>query len=114
MEFQILGRSATPDGWCCRVTIPEGHPAFEGHFPGHPVFPGIAHLALAAHVLATVTERTANVAAVPFLRLRHPVAPGDVLEVTLGRPAPDGTVPFDVRRGQDRVSNGILVVDLRE
>ena len=34
-----------------RIAIPEGSPFFAGHFPGHPILPGIAHLALLARAL---------------------------------------------------------------
>ena len=114
MDFQLLACSKAPDGWGCRIAIPEGHPVFEGHFPGRPVMPAIAHLALAAQVLAAATGRAAAIVAVPFLRLRRPVVPGEVLEVSIHQPASDGAVPFEIRRGEERVSNGILVVDWRE
>ncbi len=113
MDFEILGRDETPEGWRCRVAIPERHPAFDGHFPGQPVFPGIAHLAVAGSVIAGTLTGGAEIVGVPFLRLRHPVAPGDVLEVTVGRPADDGTVAVDIRRGEERVSHGAVVVRRR-
>ncbi|MBZ5638603.1 MAG: hypothetical protein LAO51_07570 [Acidobacteriia bacterium] len=111
MEFPILGCSKTAEGWDCRIAIPLKHPVFEGHFPGRPVLPGIAHLAVAVQAMAAVTKRRVVLAAVPILRLRRPVAPGDVLDVSIRRPTPDATVPFDIRRGAERVSSGILVPD---
>ncbi len=114
MRFEVSERRETTEGWRCRVEIPERHPAFEGHFPGHPVFPGIAHLAVAAHALSAGPGDTAEIAAVPFLRLRRPVAPGDVLEVSVGRPSSDGTVAFEILRGGERMSHGVLLVRRRE
>jgi 3-hydroxymyristoyl/3-hydroxydecanoyl-(acyl carrier protein) dehydratase len=35
--------------------VPRDHPAFEGHFPGRPLLPGVA---LLAEALAAVTEAT--------------------------------------------------------
>ncbi len=114
MHFDVADRRETTEGWRCRVEIPERHPSFEGHFPEHPVFPGVAHLAVALHVLDAVPGGPAEIAAVPLLRLRRPVAPGDVLEVAVGRPSPDGTVAFEILRGGERVSHGILLVRRRE
>jgi 3-hydroxyacyl-[acyl-carrier-protein] dehydratase len=84
-----------------RITIPEGSPFFAGHFPGHPILPGIAHLALVAKALGNPP-----LAEVRVLKLRKPVLPGDVLDLTLKET--DGLVRFEIRRGEQTVSNGIV------
>ena len=80
-----------------RIRIPEDSPFFAGHFPGHPILPGIAHLALVARALGDPP-----LAEVKTLKLRKPVGPGDVLELVLdeGR--------FELRRGDEAVSNGLV------
>lgn len=77
------------------VTINE--PFFPGHFPGHPVMPGvliIEALAQAAAVLTYVTLKTSYPEGTLFLfagidgaRFKRPVEPGDQLrlEVTMDR-----------------------------
>jgi 3-hydroxyacyl-[acyl-carrier-protein] dehydratase len=84
-----------------RIAIPEGSPFFAGHFPGHPILPGIAHLALVAKALGNPP-----LAEVRVLKLRKPVLPGDVLDLTLKET--DGLVRFEIRRGEETVSNGIV------
>lgn len=84
-----------------RITIPEGSPFFAGHFPGHPILPGIAHLALVARALGNPP-----LAEVRVLKLRKPVLPGDVLDLSLEET--DGVVRFEIRRGEETVSNGIV------
>lgn len=111
MGFETLSFSTTSVGWRCRVAVPDRHPAFDGHFPGHPVLPGIAHLAIVAHVLGEITGRGARMAAVPLLRLRRPVVPGDVLEVRITWPSKGEPCEFEVRRGEERLSNGIVSLD---
>lgn len=84
-----------------RITIPEGSPFFAGHFPGHPILPGIAHLALVAKALGDPP-----LAEVRVLKLRKPVLPGDVLDLTLEET--DGLVRFEIKRGEEAVSNGTV------
>ncbi len=84
-----------------RIPIPEGSPFFAGHFPGHPILPGIAHLALVAKALGNPP-----LAEVRVLKLRKPVLPGDVLDLSLEET--DGLVRFEIRRGEEVVSNGMV------
>ncbi|HEX5719204.1 MAG TPA: hypothetical protein VF179_23785 [Thermoanaerobaculia bacterium] len=84
-----------------RIEIPEGSPFFAGHFPGHPILPGIAHLALVARALGNPP-----LAEVRVLKLRKPVLPGDVLDLSLEET--DGLVRFEIRRSEEVVSNGAV------
>jgi 3-hydroxyacyl-[acyl-carrier-protein] dehydratase len=86
-------------------------PFFQGHFPGHPVMPGvliIEALAQAAAVLTYVTMKTSYPEGTLFLfagidgaRFKRPVEPGDCLhlEVTMDR----------VKRGVGKFSGQALV-----
>jgi len=95
--FRLIAEAA---GRRFRVEIPPASPLFAGHFPGHPIFPGVAHLALVERALGQ------PLAAVRSLKLRRPVGPGDVLELSLGEPEADGAVRFELRRGGEAVSAG--------
>ena len=90
-----------------RIAIPEGSPFFAGHFPGHPILPGIAHLALVAKALGDPPF-----AEVRVLKLRKPVLPGDVLDLSLEET--DGLVRFEIRRGEETVSNGVVRIGEEE
>lgn len=70
------------------VSINEPH--FQGHFPGRPVMPGvliIEAMAQAGGVLSYMSSRERDpdviyyLAAVDEARFRHPVVPGDRLEI---------------------------------
>ena len=82
------------------IEIPEGSPFFSGHFPGHPILPGIVQLAL-AFPGAVFSE-------VRSLKLRRTVGPGDRLDVATTSPGPEGVVRFEIRRGEETVSQGVL------
>jgi 3-hydroxymyristoyl/3-hydroxydecanoyl-(acyl carrier protein) dehydratase len=82
-----------------RVEIPADSPFFAGHFPGHPILPGIAHPLLVARALGS----TARITEVGTLKLRSPVRPGDVLDLSGTGPGDDGIVRFELRRGTEGV-----------
>lgn len=70
------------------VTINE--PFFQGHFPGHPIMPGVLLVEAMAQVGAILAFKSSNVKdkVVYFMgidkaRFRRPVLPGDTVELVL-------------------------------
>jgi beta-hydroxyacyl-ACP dehydratase FabZ len=71
------------------VTINE--PFFQGHFPGHPVMPGVLIIEAMAQVgavlmLCDIADRDKKLVyftGIDGARFRQPVVPGDVLTMTL-------------------------------
>jgi 3-hydroxyacyl-[acyl-carrier-protein] dehydratase len=88
------------------MLIPPDSPFFDGHFPGHPIFPGIAHLALVTEALGGFSATA--IAEIPSLRLRSPVRPGDVLALKVDGPTDSGSVRFELRREGEVASSGSL------
>jgi predicted hotdog family 3-hydroxylacyl-ACP dehydratase len=100
--FRLLAANGTGRELLFRVEIPGGSPLFLGHFPGHPILPGIAHLAVVEHALG------APLSAVRSLKLRRPVAPEEVLELALKDSEEDGWTRFELRRKNEPVSGGVV------
>lgn len=95
------------DAGALALAIPADHPAYDGHFPGRPLLPGVVIL---AEVLAAAERLTARpphrwrVAQVKFLA---PVAPGTAL--TLAHALEDGgALRFEVRAPSGVVASGRL------
>lgn len=82
---------------------------FAGHFPGRPILPGVALLAMVLETIARDTGQPATLRAIPFARLRRPVVPGDLLDLE-ARPGEDGRMRFDARCNGALVANGELVL----
>jgi 3-hydroxymyristoyl/3-hydroxydecanoyl-(acyl carrier protein) dehydratase len=92
------------------LQIAADHPAFDGHFPGAPVLPGVVLLdaAIRAIELADGSEpRCWRVTAVKFLRL---VGPGEALVLERERLA-SGTVRFTILSAGQAVANGALSLE---
>jgi len=90
--FQIL-RSVAGDGggWELAARVPKDSPLFAGHFPGRPIVPGVALLALVARAALDWRGAAGELLGVRGMKLRRPVGPGEALALRL---AP-GTLPSD-------------------
>ena len=89
-----------PDGRP-RFLVPAESPLFAGHFPGHPILPGISQLALVSKEIGDQA-----IVEIPSLRLRSPVHPGDLLTARID--TVDTTVRFELSREGEAVSSGTL------
>jgi 3-hydroxyacyl-[acyl-carrier-protein] dehydratase len=66
--------------------VPDASPVFEGHFPGHPILPGVLMIETIAQTGGWLVLATLRFSAMPFLlqvkeaKMRSFVAPGQRLE----------------------------------
>ena len=68
-----------------RVTVPADSPWFDGHFPGMPLLPGIAQLALVEALIARAWERKHKAAQFSRVRFKLKIEPGVPVTVTVAR-----------------------------
>ncbi len=87
--------------------IAPDHPAFEGHFPGRPILPGVA---LLGEVFAALARSAGfdplsfTLSSAKFLR---PVPPGEPLVLRFAQ-APGGAIRFEVHGEAGLVASGAV------
>lgn len=90
------------------IEIAADHPAFAGHFPGHPILPGALLLAQAMQALdrAGLSTRGCGISSAKF---HSPLAPGESLclrwEAVAG-----GSLRLELSAGGRRVASATLVM----
>jgi 3-hydroxyacyl-[acyl-carrier-protein] dehydratase len=87
--FQMVDRISALDPAARTVraecAVPEASPVFEGHFPGHPILPGVLMIEVMAQtggwlIMALLAfERMAFLAQVKEAKMRAFVSPGEAL-----------------------------------
>jgi predicted hotdog family 3-hydroxylacyl-ACP dehydratase len=90
------------------IEVPSDGAWFEGHFPGRPILPGVAELALAAHALGHAGSPL-SLQGITFARLRQLVHPGDRLEL-VARQQDAAHLRFDLKRDGILVANAEFIV----
>jgi 3-hydroxymyristoyl/3-hydroxydecanoyl-(acyl carrier protein) dehydratase len=89
------------------LTVARDHPAFEGHFPGHPVLPGVVLLAEALAAIEAASGRKSDQWTISSAKFLAPVAPGTPLKL-VHEPLASGGIRFEIRSAQGVVANGVL------
>jgi 3-hydroxymyristoyl/3-hydroxydecanoyl-(acyl carrier protein) dehydratase len=92
-----------------RWRVDEQSRCFEGHFEGQPILPGIAHVALALSACAEETGEARVLAGLRDLRFKHPLGPGDEVDVILADGRECASVRFEIRTRGEAASTGVLL-----
>ena len=100
---EIENGSVGPDRHTVRVSldINRAHRIFEGHFPGHPVVPGVCMMQMVKEILETVTgtpTRLVSADHAKFLSMINPLQTTCVqAELTYGAAAGKGEILLEAR-----------------
>jgi 3-hydroxymyristoyl/3-hydroxydecanoyl-(acyl carrier protein) dehydratase len=89
------------------LNIPADHPAYTGHFPGHPILPGVVLLDAALNALATHQGLPTTTGQLKSAKFLSPVQPGEALLLHASKTAAGG-FRFDIRCGERAVASGVV------
>ena len=108
----LSGLSVTETAITAAACVEAGSRWYEGHFPGQPILPGMAIIALVKEAIVVAECREGSVVTITGLtrvRFRLPVRPGETMEIRITRPAAGGgRYPFTVYLAGEAVCSGIL------
>jgi len=87
-------------------------PWFSGHFPGEPILPGVAQLAMALDAIKKLDRKNLRILSVKRVRFKQVIRPDDKLRITV-TPHKKDTLSylFRVTVNGELASNGILMVE---
>ncbi|WP_247421578.1 AMP-binding protein [Ralstonia pseudosolanacearum] len=88
-------------------TIPADHPALPGHFPGHPIVPGVVLLDQAIRRIGAALNRPFDACRLSSAKFLSPAAPGVPLALAFEATA-SGAIRFTVSAGEREVASGVL------
>ena len=93
------------------VVIDHDHPSLAGHFPGHPVVPGVVLLDEVVSIVREGSGGVQSVTGLPLVKFSSPLRPGEVVTIHVEL---DGATEaaFSCRVGTRLVASGTIELTL--
>jgi acyl-coenzyme A synthetase/AMP-(fatty) acid ligase len=88
-------------------TIDADHPALAGHFPGHPIVPGVVLLDHALDAIGAALGTRFDACKIESAKFPSPAAPGEALDIAF-EAAASGAIRFTIRAGERAVASGSI------
>jgi len=88
-------------------TISSDHPSLPGHFPGHPVVPGVVVLERVMEAVEATHGRALERLRLPQVKFMQPLLPGQAARVELNGEYPRWR--FRVHHGERLLASGEIV-----
>jgi 3-hydroxymyristoyl/3-hydroxydecanoyl-(acyl carrier protein) dehydratase len=92
-----------------RIVVPREHPSFAGHFPEHPIVPGVVLLDLILTEIQTQLKQPLRLIAIPSTKFQRPVGPEETIDVQVRVTAAEE--PQTLRARFQATSNGMPVIE---
>ena len=105
----IRSREQGEDGsLSAEVRVPKGAAWFDGHFPGFPVLPGIAQLAMVYEIVRQSLHCQVQVVEMNNIRFKQMIAPDDCLMVKAELRPGGGRYAFRITRADEVICMGSM------
>ncbi|MEO6308096.1 MAG: hypothetical protein ABIO96_01070 [Nitrospiraceae bacterium] len=89
------------------VIIGADHPSLAGHFPGHPVVPGVVMLGEIMKAIREMAKEHIEFVGMPSAKFLSPLNPGEPLTIRMDEQG-EGTMEFTCTTGARLIASGCL------
>lgn len=89
------------------LVAPDNH-WFEGHFPNHPILPGVVQIAWAVYYAGVLHGLTRALRTLEQIKFKRPILPGARLTLHLTADIATGRLRYEYRDAQHTYASGML------
>ncbi len=89
------------------ISIGHDHPSLAGHFPGHPIVPGVVLLNEVIETLRWGLAASPTVTGLPMVKFSSPLKPGEVVAIQVDQDAP-ASATFTCRVDGRLIASGVI------
>jgi 3-hydroxyacyl-[acyl-carrier-protein] dehydratase len=91
-----------------QAEVPAGHPSLPGHFPGHPIVPGVLLLEYVLDAARAWRGPAARLAGLPAIKFLSPLQPAERFDIRLEDEGP--RIRFTCSAGARLLAQGTLTL----
>ncbi len=103
----LTSESRTPGGLVLTFTVPVDLPFFEGHFPGHPILPGVVALGWMVNAAEAFLGRPLGAVELLNVKFQVVILPGAELTLSIDRHA-SGRLQAAIRSGAGTHASALI------
>ena len=100
-----------PNGIRARVLVDRDSPWFSGHFPDHPILPGIDQLKMVADVIDRARQERLEIKRLHRVKFKRIVGPGEQLDIHVAATETTGLYSFRITHETEDVCAGTMSLD---
>ena len=104
----VLNRKVMDNSASMQLEIRPDLKWFAGHFPGHPILPGVVQIAWAVHFSWQNFAYGPDVCSLEQIKFKRPIGPGRHITLLLVRHSADNAVNFEYCDEQTSFASGML------
>lgn len=94
------------------IHVPSDSPWFDGHFPGEPILPGVAQIAMVFDAIGKAHNRELKLSGVRRVRFKGIIRPDDRLKIIAAPLKQEtGSYSFRIMIRDETVCSGVMAVE---
>lgn len=112
MWYEINIQGPLETDLCADVHVPAGSLWFQGHFPGNPILPGVAQIAMVFELIRQSLQADLRVTRVSRVRFKQMILPDDRLCLrATPKPGRGGEYAFRILKKEELICIGDMAVE---